>query len=289
MPQVGQRGLVKDAKAAYLFARRWGTKEGEERHVIVGGASGGMHLPPPLSSTVPRYHHSLTHSFTHSLIHSFTHSLTLPGFFVASLIAHHAHPPPSALFSISGIATFRHPFFNSSTLNYAPGFDDVDMDQFISMPLWLGQTPTNSPTLFELARLLPNGLKNPGYVQREEVVRAKPHRGTLYEYYTYKNAWLDLVGEVDLGYEWARQPEEGAARAEAWPKTVVFHGDYDSDVPLGVSRLMEEALGVDKVKIVVARGMGHLFELMWYLEEDAPGMEAVREAMGCLDEVVMAK
>jgi hypothetical protein len=207
------------------------------------------------------------------------------GFFVASLIVHHAQPPPIALFSISGIATFRHPFFNSSKLNYLDGFDDVDMTQFINLPLWLGQTPVNSPTSFEVARLLPNGLKNTEFHQLEEQLRTKPHRGTLYEFYINKNTWLDLVGDIDPGYEWAKKPEN-AARVEEWPPTVIFHGDNDPDVPLGVSQLMQQGLGKDKVKIVVAEGLTHLFELMSYLEEDTPGMDVVRGALRCLDEIV---
>ena len=43
MPQVGSQGLVDDATAAYMFARKWNLKDGVEREVIVGGASAGMH------------------------------------------------------------------------------------------------------------------------------------------------------------------------------------------------------------------------------------------------------
>lgn len=47
MPQVGARGLLDDVTAAYKFAREWNVPEGRERRVIVGGASGGMHLEIP--------------------------------------------------------------------------------------------------------------------------------------------------------------------------------------------------------------------------------------------------
>ncbi|KAH6989178.1 Alpha/Beta hydrolase protein [Ilyonectria sp. MPI-CAGE-AT-0026] len=250
MPQVGARGLLDDVTAAYKFAREWNAPEGRERRVVVGGASGG--------------------------------------FFTTTLIAHHCTPPPLALFSISGIATFRHPFFNSSTLRTPEPILDADMAPVIALPLVVGKTPIGSPTAFVLDMLLADASKNPDYKQPAEPVeqpRTKLYRGNLYEYYIYKNAWLDLVGEVDVGYVWAKDPAN-KPRVERWPPTVIFHGDVDPDVPLSVSQQMQESLGDEKVKLFVVEGQSHLFELMNFIEDDGPGMSVVRDAMNCLEEIV---
>ncbi|KAH7163412.1 Alpha/Beta hydrolase protein [Dactylonectria estremocensis] len=249
MPQVGARGLLDDVTAAYKFAREWQATEGRERRVIVGGASGG--------------------------------------FLTAALVAHHCTPPPIALFSISGIATFRHPFFNSSTLLTPEPLADADMAPVIALPLAVGKTPAGSPSAFVLDKLLADGSKNPDYQPPEEARRdeTKPTRGALYDYYIYKNAWVDLLGEVDVGYDWARDASN-KARLEAWPPTVIFHGDDDPDVPLDVSQQVQKSLGKDKVKIFVAEGQSHLFELISFVEDDGPGMGAVRDAFEYLGGIV---
>ncbi|KAK7403799.1 hypothetical protein QQX98_010441 [Neonectria punicea] len=245
--QVGGQGLLDDASAAYKFSREWNTAAGKEHRVIVGGASGGV-----LS---------------------------------AALIAHHCTPPPLALFSICGINTFRHPFFNSSTLLTPEPIEDADMAPFIALPPSVGQTPFGSPTAFVLDMLLANGAKNPEFQYPYEPPRSGIHRGALYEYYIYNNVWLDLLGDVDVGYEWAKDPAN-KARRERWPPTVIFHGNADPAVPFDVSQKMQECLGDDKVTIFVAEGQAHLFELMNFLEDDGPGMKVVRDAFGYFEDIV---
>jgi hypothetical protein len=50
---------------------------------------------------------------------------------MASLIAHHAEPPPAALLGITAIPTFRHPFFNTSVLMTPEPIKDEDMPPLI--------------------------------------------------------------------------------------------------------------------------------------------------------------
>ncbi|KAG8419625.1 hypothetical protein J3458_004481 [Metarhizium acridum] len=49
---------------------------------------------------------------------------------------------------------------------------------------------------------------------------------------------------------------------------------------------MGNSLGEDKMKLLVAEAQGHLYELTKFIEDDAPGMDTVREAVWCLDEIV---
>ncbi|KAI5457018.1 Alpha/Beta hydrolase protein [Mariannaea sp. PMI_226] len=259
MPQVGAQGLVEDALAAYDFARKLNVKggeEGKERRVIVAGASGG--------------------------------------FFVASRVAHNARIPPLALFSVCGIATFRHPFYSSSTvLTDSSDFDGITMDQLSNLPLTVGDTDKTSSINFAVERLLPSGLKNPDFVRPKEEEEqpqggdlAKRLRGAMYEYYTYNNAWPDLVGEIDQGYDWTKDPAN-AARVAEWPPTVIIHGDDDHGAPIGISEIMQQALGEDKVKLIVAKGLDHLYEIESFIEEsDLPGMGTVRESLEILDGIV---
>ncbi|KAF4459460.1 hypothetical protein FALBO_13787 [Fusarium albosuccineum] len=252
MPQVGAHGLLEDVKAAYGFAREWAAKDGRERPVIVGGASAG--------------------------------------FFTSAVIANHCSPPPLALFAISGIHTFRHSFFNSSTLILPEPIEYSDMAEFIAGPIEVGKNDEGSIATFELDKLLADGSKNPNYKAPETPVVPNPPkytRGALYEYYIYKNAWVDLLGEIDPGYTWAQNPDNGE-RVKSWPPTVLLHGDADRHVPLDIPQKMQECLGDDKVKLVVAEGQEHLFETFYYLEDDKPGMDQVRMALKCLDDIVSA-
>ncbi|KAM5354303.1 hypothetical protein ACJ41O_000953 [Fusarium nematophilum] len=244
------QGLLDDVTAAYEFAKRWDIKDGREGRVIVGGASSGS--------------------------------------FAATLIAHHCSPPPLALFGISAIHTFQHPFFSSSTLLTPEPIRDADVAQYISGPLQVGKNAPGSESTFTPERLLPDGSKNPSYeFPKAPVVQDPPRygRGMLYEYFIYENAWPGMLRDVDPGYGWA-QDEDNRLQVDRWPPTVLIHGDADKHVPLSSAEQMKEALGGGRVRLFVAEGQEHLFEWSCFIEEDRPGMGAVRDALQCLDGVI---
>ncbi|KND87060.1 hypothetical protein TOPH_08302 [Tolypocladium ophioglossoides CBS 100239] len=253
LPQTGAKGLLEDVSAAYTFAQKWNVPKGKTRRVISGGGSGGV--------------------------------------FAASLIAHHCRPTPLALFSIEGINTFRHPFFNSSTQLTPEPIRDVDMAGIIAGPIAVGVTAPGAASAFRLEKLRADGSKNPDYkippAPAQDGPLPKHSRSELYDYYTYKNGWLDLVGEIDPGYEWAREKSPAAReRVARWPPTVTFHGNDDHDVPLDVSEQMRDCLGEDKVSLFVADGQPHLYELTKFIDDDVPEMGAVKDAVKRLDEIV---
>ncbi|CAM1510880.1 Fc.00g083930.m01.CDS01 [Cosmosporella sp. VM-42] len=251
MPQVTAGGLCQDARAAYKFACTWNVEPGKERRVIVVGASAG--------------------------------------YFVASLIPQHGWmSTPLAMFSISGINTFRHPFFNSSTLLVPEPIEKSDMAPFFDGPVVVGTNPVGSASTFVLEKLLPNGTKNPDWYPPIRAPQLEHHKGELYDYYIYKNEWETLVGTIDLGWEWA-DLEHMQDRRQDWPQTVIFHGNADDDVPLDMSQQLQKKLGDDKVSLFIAEGQPHLFELTNFIEDEGPGMDAVREAVSCLDEIVASK
>lgn len=212
------------------------------------------------------------------------------GFFNSTLIINNCSPPPIALLGICGLHTFRHPFYNSSTLLLPEPIEDEDVAEFISRPIEVGKQEVGSTASFALDKLLPDGSKNPNYkAPQAPVIQDPPKhpRGHLYEYYVYKNAWLDLVGDIDAGYTWAKDPSN-RRRVENWPPTVLIHGDADLHVPLNSAEQMRECLGDDKVRLFVANGLHHLYETFYFLEDDEPGMSAVRDALECLDGIVAA-
>ncbi|KAJ6440539.1 EKC/KEOPS complex subunit BUD32 [Purpureocillium lavendulum] len=252
LPQTAAKGLLEDTKAAYAFARGYNAPEGQSRRVIAGGGSGGV--------------------------------------FPASLIAHNCSPPPLALFSIQGINSFRHPHFNSSTLLTPEPIRDEDVAKAIAGPVAVGVTMPGSENAFRMAKLRSDGSRNPDYeTEPGPSPPLKNPRSGLYEYYTHRNAWLGMVGGIDPGYEWARERQttpEARDRVARWPPTVIFHGDADVDVPIAVSEHMRDCLGEDKVSLFVAPGQGHLYDLTRFIEDDAPEMDAVRQAVKRLDEIV---
>ncbi|KAL6863583.1 alpha/beta-hydrolase [Trichoderma novae-zelandiae] len=249
LPQARGKGLLEDASATYGFAQTWDTQAGSKRKVIVGGASGG--------------------------------------FFMAAIIAHSCHPKPLALFSIQGINTFRHRFFNSSVLIPDEEVSHASMQKHIAGPTQVGDMEPDEST-FVLDKLTPEGAKNPDFTLPEKPEGApsdESYRGMLYDYYTFNNSFVDLVGDVDPGYQWAKLPDAKDRVAE-WPKTVIFHGNNDPDVELNVSEDMRDCLGEDKVTLIIADGQHHLYELEKFIEDDAPGMDAVKQAVAKLDEIV---
>ncbi|KAK3935274.1 lipase 2 [Diplogelasinospora grovesii] len=245
LPQVDGPGLLQDAQAAYDFAR---SLDGQtDRRVVVGGASAG--------------------------------------FFMAALIAHHAKPKPAALLSITGIPSFRHPFFNSSTLIPPTPVKEEEVDPFIAEPVSIGNSAF-PPAIFYLDCLLPSGSKNPTFEVPDEVlspgVGQDPSRGMLYDYFLYDNAFLSMVGSVDLGFDWARD-ESQRSRLTAWPVTIFIQGDDDPDVSPSVCEDVVQALGREKAKLCLAKGRAHLFEKTSYVEDTDEGMDAVRHAIDELD------
>ncbi|KAL7923810.1 Alpha/Beta hydrolase protein [Trichoderma austrokoningii] len=250
LPQARGEGLLEDASAAYEFARNWNTLPGSQRRVIVGGASAG--------------------------------------FFMAALIAHHCEPKPLALLSIQGINTFRHPFFNSSLLLTEQEIAPSAMEEFITGPMQSGDDMRPHEAAFVLDKLTADGAKNPDYSPSEmEPDTRSVYRGMLYDYYLYNNSFVDLVGSVDAGYQWAKLA--GAKeRVAQWPKTVIFHGNNDPDVELSVSEDMRDCLGDDRVTLIVADGQPHSYELVKFIEDDGSGMDVVRQSVARLDEIVAA-
>lgn len=248
LPQPGAKGLLEDAKAAYTFARNWDTTADKPRPVISVGASGG--------------------------------------FFLACQTAHHCNPPPIALLSIEGINTFHHKFFNSSTLLTPEPIKDSEVAEFITGDAIVGVTPSTSTSKFYPEKLLADFSKNADFVAPKGTNPAEDefhdNRGLLYDYYTYNNAFIKLLGETDPGYDWAVTDD---ARRKKWPQTVIFHGNDDYDVELDVSEDMKKKLG-DRVDLFIAEGKPHLFERALFLEDDDSGMKVVREAIARLDEIV---
>lgn len=198
-----------------------------------------------------------------------------------------------ALLGICGVYTFQHPFFESSTLLLPEPIEDADVAEFISRPMEVGKQAAGSPATFTLDKLLPDGSKKADYEAAPQapppVTQDPPKhpRGDLFEYYVYKNAWPGLVGDVDAGYAWAKEPGSGR-RVEGWPPTILIHGDADLHVPLECAEQMRECLGGGKVGLFVANGQRHLFERLCFLEDDEPGMSAVRDALKCFDDIVAA-
>jgi hypothetical protein len=207
---------------------------------------------------------------------------------MAALTAHHLQPPPAALLSITGITTFRHPFFNTSVLLTPKPITDDEVRHHVSAPVSVGASEEGDPTVFCVDKLLPDGAKNPNYKtpaagsgQSEDELP----RGCLYDYYLYKNAYVDLVGDVDPGFDWAKT-DSGMNRKAVWPDTVIIQGTGDDDVDLRVSTHMADCLGEEKVKLCLADGQGHLFESRRFLEDSAPGMDAVRAAVDHLERII---
>lgn len=263
---------MQDASAAYEYAQNWNTLPGSKRRVIAGGASGGTFVSTYKKNNMYNYNSQLLIRLT-------------KGFFMAALIAHHCEPKPLALFSIQGINTFRHRFFNSSVQTAGEEISHAAMAKHIAGPIQVGDDAPDESTFFP-EKLTPDGAKNPNFAPPTPGAEYQEnHRGMLYDYYTFNNSFVEMTGSVDPGYQWAKRP--GARdRVAAWPRTVIFHGNNDPDVELNVSEDMRDCLGEEKVTLIVADGQPHLYELEKFLEDDAPGMDVVRQAVARLDEIV---
>jgi hypothetical protein len=202
---------------------------------------------------------------------------------MATIVAHHSTPKPLALLSITGIPTFHHPFFNSSTLIPPSPIKEEDIEPFLIESVAVGSTPPNT---FHLNMLLPSGSKNPHFEAPAKTRSEQdPNRGMLYDYYVYENAYVPLVGSVDPGFDWAEDATQSSRLAE-WPVTVFIQGDADDDVNIDVCASVAKRLGTKKGRLFVAEGQGHLFEGTMFLEDETPAMDAVRRAVDDLDQAV---
>lgn len=208
---------------------------------------------------------------------------------MASLVSHHLQPPPLALFSISGIATFRHPFFHSSTQLTPTPIPTSDVERFFNGPLTVGSAPDYDTRTFAPEMLLPSSTaKNPEYVHTETPAERSAAekeiniRNTLYDYFLYQNAFEGIVGDVDPGFDWALEKGE---KWKAWPVTIYIQGDADVDVDKDVCVSAAIKLG-EKARFFMAEGQPHLFEERSFLEEESPAMDVVRAAIAELKSVV---
>lgn len=216
------------------------------------------------------------------------------GFFLASYLGGTAMPPPLALFSIAGINTFTHPFYHSSILVTPEITPDAAVAAALTdSPPVVGQAIPNGhdgAALFRPSALLPSGDRDPSFrpvVVPDTRTPAEKEmwdaRALLYRYLIYKNRWPEMTAAMDGGRGWTTW---SAARKALWPPTVVVHGDKDSAVPLEISEDLRKVMGEERVSVCVAQGQDHLFERALFLEEQREGMDAVREAVAKLVEVV---
>ncbi|GAW25876.1 putative endomembrane protein 70-like protein [Rosellinia necatrix] len=206
------------------------------------------------------------------------------------MVAHHLQPQPLALLSITGIPTFRHSFFNSSTLISSELPTESRVQKCLEGPLCVGTRPEGDLTIFDPASLTESGTKRLTYERPEPAQNileydAKNPRKGLYSYLMYKNAFVPLLESIDLGYEWAKTNPQGSKLAQ-WPATVFIQGDNDHDVNADVTIQVARDLGQGKARLIIAEGQGHLFEATSFLKDTGVGMDAVRRAIKELDEVL---
>lgn len=256
LPQVDGGALLDDAHAAYNFAR---TLDGEaERPVVVGGASAG--------------------------------------FFLAALIAHHVDPKPAALLSISGIPTFRHPFFNSSYCITPVPLDRDELSKYFREPVAVGTSTFHVPTVFEPDFLCRDGTKNPDARPRDDIMLSldgqDPGRGALYDYFVSSNEFLSYLDSVDPGFDWAASDDpQDHQRLDSWPVTIFLQGDQDISLDKAVSLDTAAKLGPRAIYLNVS-GQGHTFGRSKFLEDEErkdggpDAMEVVKRAVAELDRLV---
>ena len=227
------------------------------------------------------------------MLPSITNRLTLVshylGFSVAVLIAHHVKPPPIALLCITGISTYQHPFFNSSTLITPEPFRKEQLQKYLDESVSVGVQPESDGMVFSPGMITSTGAKKPDYVRPKPSPEDSPEgelsRGCLYDYFLYKNEFPSLVGSVDPGFECARQDSD-SEKLSTWPKTVFIQGDADTDVDMDVTVHAAECLGSEKAELCIAKGQPHLFEATQFIEDQGDAMDVVRSAVHELDLVV---
>lgn len=281
LPQAGADGILADTLDALRLAsgHRPLPKEGSHeamhqprdveatrRPVVAIGASSGFSLPVMA---------------VQSLLKSLDRSL----------------PLPAALVSFSGITTFQHPFFKSSTLLTPQPVTDEEVAQFVRPgEAVVGKVQPYDTMVFHTDMLDREGRKNasftrpakPEWPEGAEADREDKYwqaRSMLYDYYLYKNEYPVMMADVDPGFEWAKD-EANAERKKAWPPTIIIHGDKDVDVDLALATHMVECLGEDKVKLILAKNQEHMPGLTKFLEDDNGGMDAIRQSLSELDKIL---
>lgn len=167
------------------------------------------------------------------------------------------------------------------------------MQEAISGPLVVGSSIPGGHEkagIFRVEALTPDGTYDPHFQSPEptdprSAVDKKlwGQRELLYSYYIHRNLYPGMTAAMDGGREWH---DWSAERKAQWPPTVIFHGNADTAVPLEVSSDFLTVMGADRVFMFVAQGQDHLFERARFIEEDAPGMEAVRDAVARLSSLV---
>ncbi|KAK3354058.1 Alpha/Beta hydrolase protein [Lasiosphaeria hispida] len=213
------------------------------------------------------------------------------GFFLATLLAHYETPKPIALLSITGIPTFRHPFFNSSKLIPPDPITEDEIEPFVAEPVSVGKSVANTLDVFDIDKLRPDGARNPIYKPTALPSRLDQNstRGLLYDYYLYNNMYCDLAGTVDPGFLWPREFKVPSQ----WPVTIFIQGDQDVDVSPRVSIDVAAKLGQTAV-YCEAKGQEHLFESRSFLDStdmnqnEGNPMAAVVRAIEALDKAVGA-
>lgn len=208
---------------------------------------------------------------------------------MASLVPHHLQPPPLALLSISGIATFHHPFFRSSVQLSPTPIPTSEVEYLFKGPVIVGTAPEYDPWSFSPAMLQPSSTaKNPDYVRpRPPAEKSAAEKETdkydsLYDYLLYQNAFEGIVGDIDPGFDWTL---EKGKKWNAWPPTIFIQGDADVDVDKDVCVSAASKLG-EKAKFFMAEGQPHLFEAGSFLEEESAPMDTVRAAIAELKSIV---
>ncbi|KAK7744323.1 hypothetical protein SLS62_010281 [Diatrype stigma] len=91
-----------------------------------------------------------------------------------------------------------------------------------------------------------------------------------------------MIDHVDPGFQWTSDGARDEKLAN-WPRTIFIHCREDRNVSVDVTIAMAQLLTTKKAKVFLTSGQGHLFEATSYLEDNSPGMDAVREAIEVLD------
>ncbi|KAJ5979886.1 Endomembrane protein 70-like protein [Penicillium waksmanii] len=207
---------------------------------------------------------------------------------MAAVAIHHLQPPPLALFSISGILTFQHPFFNSS-IKLDQNLAQADITPYLSGAVTVGYNPAYDEWAFDPEMLTPSSsMRNHNYVRPTKPATMSStdarsyQRRKLYEFFVNKNMYVEMVEGVDLGFDWATERHN---KWNDWPPTIIVQGDNDDDVNKDVAIYVAKLLG-EKAKLFLAERKGHMFEATAFLDDEVEGLDVVRRAARELENVI---